>query len=376
MKSNYTLNQIKQAAAKIALVPVALSLFTTQLPAYSRVQSPAAASAHQPQGGSANRPASGRPTTAAPANRPAAPASTGTSSRPGWNAQKPAGQTPGRPATMTGTAAPSRNVNANTNTNVNKNTNTNSNTNVNKNITINKNINVNQNTNTNKNVNVNQNTNMNRNANSNRAGSFNRPGTYVNRSEPVRPHSLAGDHRGGDVIRDHRGGDVIRHHRIPESHFRASFGRGHEFHLRRATLIGSAPIFRYGGIGFRLGRPWPLGWADTDPLYVDYVGGSYYLCNRLRPEARVLVNVAECDTCQVVEAPAPAPCDTCEPALDPNAGAPAPAAPPTLVRGMTIGQVMSILGSPKEVVDLGVRKIFLYDSMRVTFYAGRMTDAR
>jgi hypothetical protein len=240
---------------------------------------------------------------------------------------------------------------------------------VTKNITINKNVNVNQNTN----VNRNDNTNVNRNGSS-------RPGTYVNKyggprqETPGRgPMRLAGGPRGGDVIRQHR---------IPEQRFHSNFGRGHEFHLRRSTLIGSAPIFHYGGIGFRMGRPWPATWLETDPLYVDAVGGAYYLCNRLRPEARVLVNVAECDTCQVVEAPAP--CDNCGPVE----AAPAPEctecarqvagpdAPPTLTRGMTIGQVVAVLGNPKEIVDLGVRKIYLYDNMRVTFFGGRMSDVR
>ena len=50
--------------------------------------------------------------------------------------------------------------------------------------------------------------------------------------------------------------------------------------------------------------------------------------------------------------------------------------PPTITRGMTVGQVINVLGTPKDVVDMGFRKIFQYDNLRVTFLGGRVVDAR
>jgi len=43
---------------------------------------------------------------------------------------------------------------------------------------------------------------------------------------------------------------------------------------------------------------------------------------------------------------------------------------------MTIPQVVAALGTPKDIIDLGLRQIYLYDQTRVTFYRGRMSDAR
>jgi hypothetical protein len=181
-------------------------------------------------------------------------------------------------------------------------------------------------------------------------------------------------------IHEPRGGDVIRTRHIPEDHFRRQFGREHVFHVNRTVLVGSAPRVHFGGIGFRLIRPWPATWVESDPVYIDYVGGSYFLCNRLRPTVRIPVDVDECDTC---EAPAPvAPiCDTCNAPVAAPVAAPAPACDtcgttPTLTRGMSFSQTVEILGGPKEIVDMGIRKIYLYDNLRVTFYAGRVSDVR
>ena len=164
---------------------------------------------------------------------------------------------------------------------------------------------------------------------------------------------------------------MIRTARIPNEHFRSHFGREHEFHVRRAGLIGPSPLIRVGGIGFRLRSAWPMGWVDADPLYIDYTGGGYFLCNRMYPRVRVPVNVAECDTCQQEPVEA-AQCSQCANAPDENTAA----VPPTITRGMVAGQVVAVLGTPKDVIDMGFRKIFLYDNLRVTFAGGRVIDAR
>jgi len=210
--------------------------------------------------------------------------------------------------------------------------NNNSNNNTNKNVNINKNTNINVNKNTN--VNVNKNTNVNVNKNRNQ-------GTYVNR---------VGDDR-----------------------FRRSFGRDHIFRMPHINIVGSTPFINVGGIGWRLRQPCPQEWAANDPLFIDEVEGSYYLCNRLRPRVRILVSAAQCDTC--IQAPAPADCGDCQQTAEAPAEAPADG-PATLTRGMTIPQVVAALGTPKDIIDLGLRQIYLYDQTRVTFYRGRMSDAR
>jgi len=54
---------------------------------------------------------------------------------------------------------------------------------------------------------------------------------------------------------------------------------------------------------------------------------------------------------------------------------PAPAVPPaTISLGQTTDQVVSILGQPKNIVDLGPKKIYVYPDIKVTFNNGKVTD--
>ncbi|MGC2299167.1 MAG: hypothetical protein WA476_10220, partial [Acidobacteriaceae bacterium] len=64
------------------------------------------------------------------------------------------------------------------------------------------------------------------------------------------------------------------------------------------------------------------------------------------------------------------------------ASAPAPIAapaapagpPPTVSLGQTIDQVTAAFGQPTRVIDLGVKKIYVYKDMKVTFKAGKVSD--
>jgi hypothetical protein len=78
--------------------------------------------------------------------------------------------------------------------------------------------------------------------------------------------------------------------RIPEATFRANFGSTHVFVMNRVVVEG-APRFQYGGFWFGFGQPWPVGWAYTDNVYVDYVDGGYYLYNPVHPGLRIVINV-------------------------------------------------------------------------------------
>ncbi len=50
--------------------------------------------------------------------------------------------------------------------------------------------------------------------------------------------------------------------------------------------------------------------------------------------------------------------------------------PPTVSLGMSTSQVQSLLGAPKRVVDLGPKKMFIYDDMKVIFMDGRVSDVQ
>jgi hypothetical protein len=80
-------------------------------------------------------------------------------------------------------------------------------------------------------------------------------------------------------------------HRIPDDRFRAHFGREHVFVINRPVIIEGQPRFQYGGYWFGFSQPWPVGWAYSDNVYVDYIDGGYYLYNPFHPGIRVVVIV-------------------------------------------------------------------------------------
>jgi hypothetical protein len=50
--------------------------------------------------------------------------------------------------------------------------------------------------------------------------------------------------------------------------------------------------------------------------------------------------------------------------------------PMTLKLGMAQEEVIHILGEPKKIVDLGSKKIFMYEDMKIIFNDGKITDVQ
>jgi hypothetical protein len=59
-----------------------------------------------------------------------------------------------------------------------------------------------------------------------------------------------------------------------------------------------------------------------------------------------------------------------------QASATAPHPPPTISRGQTVEEVTAALGAPSKVVDLGTKKIYVYDDIRVTFTDNKVSDVQ
>ncbi len=77
-----------------------------------------------------------------------------------------------------------------------------------------------------------------------------------------------------------------------------------------------------------------------------------------------------------VASPQPATADTPLPPIAPPPPPDQPAAaPPTISLGMTIDQVVAVLGQPGRVVDLGSKKIYMYPSQKVTFIDDKVAPA-
>jgi hypothetical protein len=81
------------------------------------------------------------------------------------------------------------------------------------------------------------------------------------------------------------------HGRIPDDRFRASFGRGHTFHVSRSDFAGGSRRFQYGGFWFAMVDPWPVAWLYTDSVYVDYMNGGYFLCDPFHPGVYLSITV-------------------------------------------------------------------------------------
>ena len=43
---------------------------------------------------------------------------------------------------------------------------------------------------------------------------------------------------------------------------------------------------------------------------------------------------------------------------------------------MTIGQVEQALGRPRDIANVGTKKIYVYNQMKVTFIDGRVSDVQ
>jgi len=84
---------------------------------------------------------------------------------------------------------------------------------------------------------------------------------------------------------------------------------------------------------------------------------------------------------EAAPAPIAPPAPPQDPALAPIAPPPpppdAPAAPPqTLGLGMTVDQVVAILGQPQRVANVGTKQIYSYMNLKVTFVDGKVTDVQ
>ena len=89
-------------------------------------------------------------------------------------------------------------------------------------------------------------------------------------------------------------------------------------------------------------------------------------------QTQVTQQLAEGDKAeQAVLAEAPA--DGAAPAA---AAAEPAAAPVTISMGQSIDEVTAILGTPKSIVELGPKKIYVYKDMKITFNSGKVVDVQ
>ncbi len=103
------------------------------------------------------------------------------------------------------------------------------------------------------------------------------------------------------------------------------------------------------------------------------------------PAAPASAKAAPVESQMAAIAPPPPPADEVAAQINQQAGEAdkaeqeaggAPAPPKTIAIGQSIDDVTGALGAPKKVVDLGPKKIYVYDDMKVTFRDGKVSDVQ
>jgi hypothetical protein len=61
-------------------------------------------------------------------------------------------------------------------------------------------------------------------------------------------------------------------------------------------------------------------------------------------------------------------------AQEPPPSAAPPQPPPTIQIGESISDVTTAIGQPKKIVDLGAKKIYVYDDLKITFMNGKVSN--
>jgi hypothetical protein len=91
---------------------------------------------------------------------------------------------------------------------------------------------------------------------------------------------------------NHGDGNNGNHYsRIPDNSYRAHFGHDHSFRMIRPQMVEGCNRFQYSGYWFGFNQPWPAGWSYNDNVYVEYVGGGYYLYNPRHSGIRITLNL-------------------------------------------------------------------------------------
>ena len=109
------------------------------------------------------------------------------------------------------------------------------------------------------------------------------------RRGPQQSRAVANNHGNNGF---HGNGNNGNHYgRISDSNYRAHFGHDHSFRMVRPQMVNGYDRFQYSGYWFGFNQPWPSGWSYNDNVYVEYVGGGYYLYNPRHPGITITLNL-------------------------------------------------------------------------------------
>lgn len=116
-----------------------------------------------------------------------------------------------------------------------------------------------------------------------------KPEKQENEKAPKDEAKPTHEEKGGKKQAAHGGpaGNSGKGNHIPDSRFKANFGKQHAFVVNRVitqrTVVVGQTQFVYGGYTFLFADPWPAEWAYTDDCYIDYVNDEYVLVDVVHP---------------------------------------------------------------------------------------------
>lgn len=110
-------------------------------------------------------------------------------------------------------------------------------------------------------------------------------------ARPERDQAKPGREEHGQAQQNSHARPAGKSAHIPDEKFRTNFGRQHTFVISRPVIVEGQPRFQYSGYWFEIVDPWPVEWAYTDDVYVDYIDGDYFVFDLLHPGVRVAVFV-------------------------------------------------------------------------------------
>jgi hypothetical protein len=124
--------------------------------------------------------------------------------------------------------------------------------------------------------------------------------------------------------------------------------------------------------------------AAPDSAKSDQLAGEVFTIAPDNPNAGGAVPAAPTSAAPAATPAAPAapePPPPPQPELAPIAPPPPPpdapaAPPPTVSLGMTIDQVVAIMGQPQKILDAGSKKIYSYQGLKITFVDGKVSDVQ
>jgi len=93
------------------------------------------------------------------------------------------------------------------------------------------------------------------------------------------------------AVANNHGNNSNHYGRISDNNYRAHFGHDHSFRMIRPQMVEGYNRFQYGGYWFGFNQPWPSDWSYNDNVYVEYVGGGYYLYNPRHSGIRITLNL-------------------------------------------------------------------------------------